>query len=50
MIRVILTAMALLLTGIFGGSMIGKYQPSILVVSEEASPGAVRFFELMQTS
>ena len=50
MILVILTAMALILTGIFGGSMIGKYQPSILVVSEEASPESDRFFELMQAS
>ncbi len=50
MILVILTAMALLLTGIFGGSMIGKYQPSILVVSEESSLESDRFFELMQTS
>jgi ABC-2 type transport system permease protein len=50
MILVILTAMALLLTGIFGGSMIGKYQPSILLVSEESSLESDRFFELMQTS
>ncbi|BES64126.1 ABC transporter permease [Gottschalkiaceae bacterium SANA] len=50
MILVILTAMALLLTGIFGGSMMGNYQPSILVVSQESSPEADRFLELMQTS
>lgn len=50
MIVVIMTAMALILTGIFGGSMDGNYQPNILVVSEESSPESDRFFELMQMS
>lgn len=50
MILVVMTTMALILTGIFSGSMGGNYQPKILVVSEESSPVIARFYELMQTS
>jgi ABC-2 type transport system permease protein len=50
MIVLVMMAMALILTGLFGGSMGGNYQPRILVVSEESSPAGDRFLELLQSS
>jgi len=50
MIVVVMTAMALILTAIFSGSMGGNYQPTILLVSEESNESTERFISLLEDS
>lgn len=50
MIVVVMTAMALILTAIFSGSMGGNYQPTILLVSEEVNESTERFASLLRES
>lgn len=50
MIMVVMTAMALILTAIFSGSMGGNYQPTILLVAEEDNQELDRFASLISKS
>lgn len=49
-IVVVMTAMALILTAIFSGSMGGNYQPTILLVPEEVNETTERFVSLLEES